>query len=277
MFKKWNNNTLSVLLSLLPALAFLFITMTNASSVNGGTNTMKTIEGSIWYRERMLLPANAEVKVYLEDVSRMDVAAEVIATTLLGAESGPPWDFSLPYDSARLQEKGRFGLRVRIEVEGKLIFINTSHIPAFDPEPGTPLNIMVSRVDGKTGDGSPPTPAPNSSLTDIYWKLIELDGRSATLGAGKKELHMILTSDGSTVRGFSGCNRFTGAYELNNDLLQFGPLAATMMACLEGMEQEQQFLKALGSTNRFTIKGESLTLYNAEDKLTLRFEAVYLK
>jgi len=51
---------------------------------------MTTIEGSIWYRERMLLPANAEIKVYLEDVSRMDVAAEVIATTLLEAESGPP-------------------------------------------------------------------------------------------------------------------------------------------------------------------------------------------
>ena len=238
---------------------------------------MKTIEGSVWYRERMLLPADAEIKVILEDVSRMDVAADVIATTLLGDENGPPWDFSLQYDSARLHEKGRYGLRVRIEVEGKLMFINTSHVPAFDRDPGTSLNIMVSRVGGKTGDGNPPTPAPDSSLTDTYWKLTELDGQSASLGAGKKELHMVLTSDGSNVRGFSGCNRFTGTYDLNNELLQFGPLAATMMACMEGMEQEQQFLNALGSTRRFSIKGESLTLYNAEDHLTLRFEAVYLK
>jgi putative lipoprotein len=272
MFNKKNDNRWAVLLSALTILAFLFITITDASSVNAGTDTMKTIEGSIWYRERMLLPTNAEVKVYLEDVARMDVAADVIATTLLKVENDPPWDFSLPYDSSRLHEKGRYGLRVRIEVEGKLMFINTSHIPAFDRDPGTPLNIMVSRVGGKL-----PAHTPDSSLTDTYWKLIELDGRSASLGAGKKELHMVLTNDGSNVRGFSGCNRFTGAYELNNDLLQFGPLAATMMACVEGMEQEQQFLEALGSTNRFTIKGESLTLYDAEDRLTLHFEAVYLK
>ena len=238
---------------------------------------MTTIEGSIWYRERMLLPANAEIKVYLEDVSRMDVAAEVIATTLLGAESGPPWDFSLQYDSARLHEKRRYALRVRIEMNDRLMFISTEHIPAFDQEPGTPIKIMVSRVGGKPENGAPPAPKPDSSLTNTYWKLTKLNGQSALLGAGQRELHMVLATEGNRVRGFSGCNQFTGTYELNNNLLQFGPLAATMMACLEGMEQEQQFLKALGSTNRFTIKGESLTLYNAEDKLTLRFEAVYLK
>ncbi len=268
---------LSILLPTLLAFAFLFITMADASSVKAGTDTMKTIEGSIWYRERMLLPANAEVKVYLEDVSRMDVAADVIATTLLGAENGPPWDFSLQYDSARLHEKGRYALRVRIEVNDRLMFISTEHIPAFDQEPGTPVKIMVSRVGGKPGNGAPPTPKPDSSLTNTYWKLTELDGQLALLGAGQRELHMVLTSDGNNVRGFSGCNRFTGTYELNNDLLQFGPLAATMMACLKGMEQEQHFLKALGSITRFTIKGESLTLHSTEDHLTLRFEAVYLK
>lgn len=262
---------------MLLALAFLFITNADASSMNTETNTMKTIKGSIFYREHMQLPANAEVKVYLEDVSRMDVAADVIATTLLGTENGPPWDFSLQYDSARLQENGRYGLRVRIEAEGKLMFINTSHIPAFDQESGTPLKILVSLVGGKSGDENHPAPKPDSSLTNTYWKLTELDGQPALLGAGQKELHMILTTSENRVRGFSGCNQFTGTYELNYDLLQFGPLAATMMACMEGMEQEQHFLKVLGSITRFTIKGESLTLHNTEDQLTLRFEAVYLK
>ena len=186
IFTKRNYNTLSLLLPPLLTLAFLFITMTDASSVKAGTDTMKTIEGSVWYRERMLLPANAEIKVILEDVSRMDVAADVIATTLLEAESGPPWNFSLQYDSARLHEKGRYGLRVRIELEAKLMFINTSHIPAFDREPGTPLNIIVSRVGGKPGNGAPPTPKPDSSLTNTYWKLTELDGQPALLGAGQR-------------------------------------------------------------------------------------------
>ena len=56
---------------------------------------MKSITGQIWYRERMLLPPTAEIKVYLEDVSKMDVAAEVITMTTLSPEGGPPWKFVL--------------------------------------------------------------------------------------------------------------------------------------------------------------------------------------
>ena len=90
-----------------------------------GATVMPKIEGNVWYRERMLLPPDAEVYVALEDVARMDVAAEVIADTRFTPRGAPPWNFSLAYDPARIQAKGRYGLRVRIEVAGKLMFINT--------------------------------------------------------------------------------------------------------------------------------------------------------
>lgn len=136
---------------------------------------------------------------------------------------------------------------------------------------------MVSQVGGRRGDGEASSSKPDAGLTNTYWKIVELNGQPATLGAGKKELHMVLTTEGSQVRGFSGCNRFRGTYELSDDQLQFGQMASTMMACVEGMEQEQQFLKAISNTKRFSIRGESLMLYSIEDQLILSFEAVYLR
>jgi heat shock protein HslJ len=168
-------------------------------------------------------------------------------------------------------------LRARIEVEDQLMFINTRQIPAFDREAGAPIEILVSLVGERPSGGSAAAPIPDASLTDTYWRLTEIDGEPAFLGAGQRELHMVLTFAGNHVRGFSGCNRFTGDYERNGSVLRFRPLAATRMACLEGMEQEQRFLESLGEVVRFTISGESLVLYSGDGRLILHFEAVALQ
>jgi heat shock protein HslJ len=157
------------------------------------------------------------------------------------------------------------------------MFINTRQIPAFESNAGAPVEILVSRVGERPAGGSTSTPIPDVSLTDTYWKLTEIDGQPATLGAGQRELHMVLTSEGDHVRGFSGCNRFTGDYERHESALRFKPLAATRMACLEGMQQEQRFLGLLREVARFTISGDSLALYSWDERLILRFEAVALQ
>jgi len=109
-----------------------------------------TILGTIFYRERMMLPPNAKIIITLENVSKMDVTAEVIASTTLKPEGGPPYAFKLEYDPATITDQGRYGLRVRIEADGKLMFINKQHIPAFEE----PLDIMVSRVRENTAVSS---------------------------------------------------------------------------------------------------------------------------
>lgn len=251
-----------------------FLLAALACGKDAGMDDMKTIEGRVWYRERMALPPDAEIQIFLEDVARMDVPSEVIATTRFAPEGGSPWTFSLAYDPLKLQDKGRYVLRARIESGGQLLFISTRQIPAFDSDTGAPIEILVSRV-GTTPSGAA-APTPEVSLTDTYWKLTEIEGQPAVLGADGRELHMVLTSDGSQVRGFSGCNRFTGSYERNESQLQFRPLASTRMACVEGMEQEQQFLELLTKTARFTISGDSLALYSGDEQLILRFQAVAL-
>ena len=83
---------------------FLAVTVTLAGVVHAGgpgSGNVKTIEGSIWYRERIALPPSAEIRVLLEDVARMDVPAEVIASTRVEPKGGPPWSFSLYMVSSR--------------------------------------------------------------------------------------------------------------------------------------------------------------------------------
>ena len=127
------------------------------------------------------------------------------------------------------------------------------------------------------GDTNAQTPKPDASLTNTYWKLIELDGERASLGEGQKELSVVLTDDDDRMRGFSGCNQFAGPYMATNGRLHIGPLVSTKKACEEGMEQEQRFLEALGRTKRFNISGDNLVFYGRDGKRILLFVAVYLK
>ena len=116
---------------------------------------------------------------------------------------------------------------------------------------------------------------PNSSLTETYWKAVELNGEAVRMNEGAREAHLVLKQSDSQVKGFSGCNNFFGTYTLEKDTIHFGPLASTRMAC-PYMEQEARFLKALSETDRFQIEGESLSFFNEDGALVLEFVAVYL-
>jgi len=255
----------------------VFLFWGTANSENQGVTSMSKIEGSVWYRERMLLPPDAELSIILEDVARMDVKADLIAVNRFKPQGGPPWAFSLEYDPAKIHEKGRYALRARIEANGRLLFTSTEHIPAFDRDPDKPVKILVSQVSSTKAKGTAPQPKTNASLTNTYWKLTELNGEPALLGAEQRELHMILNTEGNHVKGFSGCNRFTGTYKVSESHIQYSQIASTRMTCMDGMAQEQRFLSALEGTTGFKISGDSLSLHGADGQLLLRFEAVYLK
>lgn len=250
--------------------------MQPAWSSTADNSYMQKLPGSVWYRERMMLPKGSEIIVSLEDVSKMDVAAELIARTRIPVEGGPPYAFELNYDPAKLDQRGRYALRARIENEGRLLFINTEHVAAFDRQPGEPVEIMVTHVPASRAAHAQESKRPDASLLNTYWKPVSLYGERVALGAGEQELNMVLTEQGN-VRGFAGCNRYTGGYTRDAASLVFSNLASTMMACMEGMEQEQRFHAALGSTVRYEIHGEQLTFYDNDDQAVLIFEAVYLQ
>jgi putative lipoprotein len=116
---------------------------------------------------------------------------------------------------------------------------------------------------------------PDVTLTNTYWKLVELNAAAVSPGEDK-ELHMILRGE-DQVGGYSGCNHFSGSVTVTNGGIAFGPIASTRRMCQAVMEQEDAFLQALESAHRFDIAGEDLAIESASGDVIMRFVAVYME
>ncbi|MFV0377035.1 MAG: META domain-containing protein [Mangrovibacterium sp.] len=114
------------------------------------------------------------------------------------------------------------------------------------------------------------------SVTEKYWKLVELNGQPVSMGENQaKEAHFILKEADKRITGNSGCNQFSGTYELaDGNRIQFSQLVSTKMACLD-MSLEQRFLKVLSTVDNYSLNGDSLTLNRARMAPLARFVAVY--
>ena len=237
-----------------------------------GTGTEASLNVEVFYRERMMLPPTARLEVVLEDSAKMDVAADRISTKTISVESGPPYRVTLAYDPSKLDPKGRFGVRARIEDKGKLMFISTEFIPAFgnDGSLGAPTNdpvtVLVRRTPGSTQ-------RPINSVTGTRWVLETLRGKPAGLGAGGQAANITLQGAEPHVSGFAGCNQLSGGYELDGDQLSFGQLAMTARACTEGGELEREFAKALGDTRGYEVTDNILRLRDASDAVIAELKA----
>ena len=115
-----------------------------------------------------------------------------------------------------------------------------------------------------------------AELVNTYWKLTELEGAPIVTADGQREMKLTLREE-NKVTGFGGCNSFFGSYEYDAKKLSFSQLAATRMFCEDAMDKESQFMKSLMVVKSYKITGQTMQLFDAEEKLLARFEAVYLK
>ena len=226
-----------------------------------GTPTMAVLSGAVTYRERILLSADHQVTVTLADASAPEDPAAVIATTSFSAEASPPYRFSLRYDPAQRQEGARIGLSADIRLGGALKFATDRFYPAFADE--QPL-LVLKAASSKAGAAASALP-----LAGAEWTLTELDGEAAPLGAGDRPVTIAFEED--SVSGFSGCNRFAGSYSVDGGKLEFGNLAVTQMACLDGTKTEIRVLKALSSVGSAAVDGGSLRLLTESGEALLTF------
>jgi heat shock protein HslJ len=91
------------------------------------------------------------------------------------------------------------------------------------------------------------------------WTLTEMEGRK--FNADKPNIEF--DRDQKRVSGSGGCNRFSGAFEIDGAMIKFSRIASTKMACLDAEVQriETKFLELLETTTRFEIQENTLRLY----------------
>ena len=246
---------------------------------------MNVLEGEAFYRERIALPPGAQLTVVLEDVSRMDVPAIVLAEYRASAESAPPYAFELEYDPSAIDERMRYNVRASIREGDRLRFTSTSSTDPFRLAAGEPLRILMSMTAGGAGSDGRVEPDrdmrmvvsrnPLADLEGTRWRLASLDGvEVAQPEDSGREAYLVLDADTNTVGGSGSCNNFTGSFTAEGNTLAFGPIAATRKMCQDLMDLEQGLLDALGKTAWFSINGKTLVLLGGDKKPLAAFTAV---
>nr|WP_261794462.1 META domain-containing protein [Comamonas testosteroni] len=138
---------------------------------------------------------------------------------------------------------------------------------------------------------SMPVPAPSAAQTEAeamaavqapllntYWKLRQIgDGPHVSAYDNQPEPHLVLASGTGRFHGAGGCNRLHGSYSLDGRWLRLSAVASTRMACAQGRRMEQLFLSTLPQVSSYAVQGQKLLLSDADGRVLLRFEAVYLR
>lgn len=106
-----------------------------------------SLDGEVFYLQRIALPPSATLSVSLQDVSLADAPAVVLDEHKGPVKGQVPLAFHLSYDPAQVKPGHRYSVSARIEVNGELMFITTeNHAVQLDGNDPQPLKIRVDAV-----------------------------------------------------------------------------------------------------------------------------------
>ena len=112
-----------------------------------GCSKTATVTGTITYTEEIALPAEGVVvTVKVEHVSRADAPAITIGQQVIENPGQVPIPFEIEYNPADIDERYVYALRARIEVDGKLWFINSSRYAVITRgNPTSDIEVLVQK------------------------------------------------------------------------------------------------------------------------------------
>lgn len=113
---------------------------------------LRRVRGLLLLRDRGTLPRGAEVTVRLQDVSRMDVPAVVLAQwRLTVGDRQPPYRFDLGVEPARIDERNRYAMAARVELDTRLLYINDLVHPVLTQGAGDEVRMVLVSVARRPG------------------------------------------------------------------------------------------------------------------------------
>jgi len=117
----------------------------------------------------------------------------------------------------------------------------------------------------------------DTELTNKYWKVTELSGvKIVWQHENQREPHIIFRDEEKRFSGNSGCNSFSGSYQLlTGNKIMLGSAMATKMYCEGAMAIEDQLFQLFEKVDGYSVLGDDFILYDKEMKVLAKFEAVY--
>ncbi len=106
----------------------------------------------------------------------------------------------------------------------------------------------------------------SSELYGTGWVVTKLNGQPLITANEARNIPS-LQLDKKTKRfaGADGCNRITGTYTINKNQLSFGPIASTLMACIDSNNNElsRNYTDALKKVASYKLEEKALFLLDS--------------
>src|SRR5215213_3473245 len=136
------------------------------------------------------------------------------------------------------------------------------------------LLVLVSMSVGAYGQTGRGMSTDQRVLTGIDWRLASLGPAGAETGVVAGTTVTLRFGEDDRASGSTGCNSYSGTYQVRGDNISFSRLVSTRRACLDqnANEQEQRFLSALEAANRFRLSSNRLTILSDRGRNILNFE-----
>lgn len=200
--------------------------------------------------------------------------AQDITLPLTAQGNEPFWSVEAAAEGLRLSEPEGKGTVQNLPFTqstegGSLILTTTDFTLRIDPTlcrdnmSGMPFPFTATLT--RAGTDQSGCAGNSAALLAGDWTVTDLNGSALPEG-----LDVTLSFADGRISGSSGCNRFTGGYELTGEGLTLGQIAATRMACPPpAMETEQAVLAALSAITRFDIGREGALLLQSDEATTV--------
>lgn len=116
------------------------------------------------------------------------------------------------------------------------------------------------------------SPANPFQLANTKWTLTAMMENGAAQPLASVAPTLEFQTD--TLGGNAGCNSYGGDYKTQGEIIQIGPLRATLMACADAavMTQETAYLNALQNARLFEVRDNTLRITYGDGKGQLVFE-----
>ncbi len=115
----------------------------------GATEFSGVLTGTVTYLQRIALPTGSVINIELQDVSRADAVAELLATqTLTTTGENVPIPFELTYDTSQIDPRFTYAVRAQILVDGALRWTTTERYAVLtNGHPTSNIEVLVMPVE----------------------------------------------------------------------------------------------------------------------------------
>ncbi|WP_349019573.1 YbaY family lipoprotein [Methyloglobulus sp.] len=135
---------------------FIVINSVGCATQGESKDDLITVSGTAAYRQRIAMPPEAVLTVSLEDVSRADTVATILAESKQAfGERQVPLEFALQVPNSKINPDSDYNLRAKIDVGGQMHFITTRSYPVLTRGAKNKVDLWLDAVQpGASGQAS---------------------------------------------------------------------------------------------------------------------------